>query len=914
MIRMLRHLRAAFRRGRLDDRMREELEQHLAWKAEELEAAGHSPGEARRLAAVAVGNTARLREDSRGLWGFPAIESVAQDVRYGLRQIRHAPAFSAVAILSLAVGIGASGAVFSLADALLFQKLPAIKDPDRLVVFQWRSGPVMPFSSLNGNSDQTADGLWSTSFARAALDEMQRAGQGSIDVFGFADLYDVNVSIGGRAEIAGAHAVSGNYFDVLGVMPAAGRLLGPSDDRPDAPPAALISDTFWQHRFSRDPSAVGRTMIVNGIPVTIAGVATRGFRGTGQAAAAPAVFVPLALHERITRPGDRNDDPTSWWVLLMGRLRPGVSEAGVRDTLDVVLKRTSAASKPNLQAADLPRLIAVPGSRGQHEDRDRMREPLRTMAVVVSIVLLVACANVANLLLARGRARMRELAVRSAIGASRQRVVRQLFTEAVLLAGCGAALGTAAALWITRALLPALTEDPGAAVPGLDWRVFGFVTVLACGCAVVFGLAPAVRSTGGTLRSALQEASRRGTGARRGRLAGSLVVVQIALSMVLVATAALLVRSVRNLDRVDLGFDASSLLTFRLGPSQNGYTPDRTRALYAQVLGDLRAAPGVQGATFTSHPLLAHSASIGVARTESEAAPDPGSAASHAYVRAHAAWRLVTATDFFETLRLPILRGRALDERDTAAGLRVVVVNTVLARQLFKTEDVVGRHFRLGMSATAPLYEIVGVAREARYSAVRDEPPPMAYLPISQPPPAAANFQVRIAGDPAAFAATAREIVRRADDQLPLVDVRTMTDQIGRSLQQERLFARLAILLGAVTVALSAIGLYGLLAYGVAQRVPEIGLRMALGAERGTVRWMVLRQSLLLALPGLAAGLAGAFAAARLVESMLYELPPRDPATLAAAAAIMLATCALAGYAPARRASRVDPMVALRAE
>jgi len=226
MIRMLRHLRAAFRRGRLDDRMREELEQHLAWKAEELQAAGHSPAEARRLAAVAVGNTARLREDSRALWGFPTVESVAQDVRYGLRQIRHAPAFSAVAILSLAVGIGASGAVFSLADALLFQKLPAVKDPDRLVVFQWRSGPVMPFSSLNGNSDESADGLWSTSFARVALDEMQRAGQGSIDVFGFADMYDVNVSIGGAAEIAGAHAVSGNYFDVLGVMPAAGRLLG----------------------------------------------------------------------------------------------------------------------------------------------------------------------------------------------------------------------------------------------------------------------------------------------------------------------------------------------------------------------------------------------------------------------------------------------------------------------------------------------------------------------------------------------------------------------------------------------------------------------------------------------------------------------------------------------------------------
>jgi macrolide transport system ATP-binding/permease protein len=411
----------------------------------------------------------------------------------------------------------------------------------------------------------------------------------------------------------------------------------------------------------------------------------------------------------------------------------------------------------------------------------------------------------------------------------------------------------------------------------------------------------------------LQEAARRGTtGVHRSRLAGALVVVQIALSMVLVATAALLVRSMRNLDRVDLGFETGNVLTFRMDPTLNGYSLERIRALYSQVLEGLRAAPGVQAATFTSHALLTRSASIGAAAIESDAAPAPGSQMAGAYAKEHTAWRLITGPGFFDALRVPILRGRALDERDAMTGQKVAVINTLLARQLFKTEDVVGRRFRLGMDKTSPIYEIAGVAAPAHYGSVRDEAPPTVYLAAAQQPLAFATFEVRVAGDPAAFAGTARDVVRRIDDQLPLVGMRTMTDQVARSLQQEHLFARLAILLGAVTLALSAIGLYGLLAYGVAQRIPEIGLRMALGAERGVVRWMVLRQSLLLGLAGLAAGVAGTMAAARLVESMLYNLPPRDPLTIAAAGALMAATCLLAGYVPARRAARVDPLVALR--
>ena len=914
MLSIFRHIRAWLRRGRLDEELREELAQHVEWKTDSLIADGVPEREARRRAAVTVGNLTRLREDSRRVWGFPRLETIAQDVRYGLLQMRRAPGFTAIAILSLAIGIGASAAVFSLADRMLFRKLPGVADPDALVLLEWASGPVFPFSSLNGNGRQNAEGLSSTSFALVSFREMQAAVKGSADLFGFADLYDVNIAIDGRAEMANANAVSGSYFDVLGVAPESGRALGEADNLPEAAPAAMISDAFWQRRFARSPDAVGRGIVINGIPFTIAGVTRRGFRGTGQVADAPDVFVPLSQQARITRAEEKDDDPTYWWVLVMGRLRPGVSAQRIQGALDLSLKRTVAASKPALAAKDLPRAIVLPGARGQHENRDTMRDPLRTMAIVVSIVLLVTCANVANLLLARGRARGRELSVRAAIGAPRRRIVRQLFTEGALLAAAGAGLGVIAAKWISAALLPALTEPSDTLAAGTDWRLLTFAALLAGGCAILFALAPAIRSTQATLTSGLQDAARRGTpGPRRGRLAGTLVVLQIALSMVLVVTAALLARSLRNLDRAPIGFDPQDVLTFRLDPSLNGYSEDRTRALFDGVLAGLRGSPGVEGATFTSHTLLANNSSIGVAATDAEPVPEPGSEEAAKFMKHHAVWRQVTGPGFFATLRLPIVRGRALDERDTAASQRVAVINAILAKQLFQTDDVIGRRFRLGLRRTSPLYEIVGVAANARYTAIREDMPPTAYLAAAQQPAGRATFEVRVP-NAAAFAATARDVVRRLDDQLPLVGVRTMEDQMARSLRQERLFAQLAVMLGLVTLALSAIGLYGLLSYSVAQRVPEIGVRMALGAERASVRWMILRQSLALALVGLVAGVAAAVAGTRLIASMLYNLPPRDPVALTIAAAVMVATCVLAGFLPARRASRVDPLVALRTE
>jgi predicted permease len=908
---ILRHLSAWLRRGRLDDELRDELRQHVAWTTDRLVSEGMTEAEARRRATIEVGNLTRLREESRAIWGFPSLDSIVQDARYGLRQMRRAPLFTAVAVLSLAIGIGASAAVFSLADALLLRRLP-VRDPQQLVVLKWTSGTVFPFSSLNGNGQQTDTGLASTSFSRVAFDDMRSAVAGRMDILAFADLYDINLAVDGRAEVANAHAVSGNYFDVLGIAPAAGRLLGTADDHRDAPPAIVISDAFWRYRFGRSADAIGKTLSVNGIAFTIAGIAPRGFRGTGQVADAPEVFLPLSARARVVREDEREDDANFWWVLMVGRLRDGVTMAQVQPALDLVLKRTVAAAKPQLTAKDLPAVELLDGSRGQWETRDSLRDPLRTMGVVVGIVLLVACANVANLLLARGPARSRELSVRTAIGAPRRRVIRQLFTEGAVLAVLGAALGVVAARWISGALLPALTDSPGAPTPGLDWRLVAFVITVACACAVFFALTPAIRSTSATLTAGLRDASARIAGGRRGRLAGSLVILQLALSMVLVVTAALLARSLRNLDRADLGFDAHNVLTFKVDATLNGYTPERVREVTSRILEALRSSPGVVGATHSSHRLLAHQSSIGVATTEAETPPEPGSAEARAFMQQHSVWRQTTGPDFFSTLRIPIVRGRALDERDSAASQKVMVVNRLLAQQLFKTDDVVGRRVRLGMRKTAPLYEIVGVSGDARYTSIRDGMPPTLYLAAPQQPAGTVTFEVRTAGPAESASALVRDVVRRVDDQLPLVALRTLEDQVSESLRQERLFARLAILLGCVTLALSAIGLYGLLAYGVAQRIPEIGLRMALGAERRGVAWMVLRQSLWLAAAGLAGGVAGAYGAARLVAALLYELPARDPWAMAIAASIMLTTCLLAGYVPARRASRVDPLIALR--
>jgi predicted permease len=909
----LRRFLTWLRRRRLDAQAREELQLHIDLRRQSLIDDGMDPAAADAEARRLFGNMTRYREELHEMWGLPMVDTVLQDVQYGLRLLMRAPGFASVAVVSLGVGIGAATAVFTLADATLFQKL-AVKNPDRLVVVKWVSGLAAPFTSLNGTGSQTRDGLSSTSFSAAAFREMRLRAAPFADFFGFADLYDVSVSIDGRAEAANAHAVSGEYFRVLGVSAALGRTLGPSDDAASAPPVAVVSHRLWMRRLNRAPDAIGRPVVVNGVAFSIVGVAPAAFQGTGQVGDAPDVFVPLSAKRTVVPHDDPPEDPGFWWVLVMGRLHDDASAAALEPVLDGVLTQTVMAVRPKIAAGDLPHVVLRSGAKGQVEAREGLHEPLRNMAIVIGIVLLVACANVANLLLARGRARTRELSVRIAIGASRRRIVRQLVTEGLLIAGFGAVLGVLSAGWIAAALLPALSSSDALTTTAQpDVRALAFTVLLAATCAVLFSVAPALRSTQGPVRWGLQEPGR-GISTARGqtRLAAALVIGQIALSMTLVSAAALLVRSVRSMESVQPGFNPRGVLLFRLDPALNGYEEPAVRQLYATILERLRALPGVRGATLTSHTLLANSSVMAAATQPGERLPERRSAEAPAFIESHAALHLGVDAAFFKVMELPIVRGATFTESDALGPERVVVINRLLALQLFGTEDAVGRSVRLGLQASSPQYRVIGIAADALYPSIRRSFMPTAYIPFWQQHARTATFEVRAGGDPHAFANSAREIVRALDPNLPLLAVRSQEDQIALSLRQERLFARLAALLGLVTLVLSAVGLYGLMAYSVTQRTPEIGVRMALGANRSAVRWMVLRRSLVLAGAGLVAGAACVFASGRLLDALLYGIAARDPVTLTSAAVMMLAVSSLAAYLPARRASRVDPIMVLR--
>ena len=916
-MKFVRHLFAWLRRNRHDDDLREELAQHRAWTVDRLVADGVPENEAKRRAGVIVGNSLRHRERSRAVWGFPALETVAQDLRYGFRVLAKSRTFTTVAILSLAVGIGATAAVFSLANRILLRTMP-VRDPSSLLEMKWTSGPVAPYDSGEGWSDETNASMTATFFSRDAYRSFQSGASRFVDVLGFADFDSVNLIIDGHAELGMAHGVSGNYFGVLGVTAAQGRVLTPTDDTPEAAGVTVISDAFWRRRFGTG-AVLGRTMLINSVPFTIVGIAPAAFHGTGQVGTNPDVYVPLALKARVVPHDDSPLNPNFWWILTMARLKPGVDIAAAQAALDLLLKRTTAAAKPTLSASDLPSVQLRPGGRGQIETRDGMQQPLETMAAVTLIVLLVACANVAGLLLARGRARAREVSVRVAIGAPRARIVRQLFTEALLIAGGGGLLGVIGARWMSRALAPALSGSDAFAsvVTGVDSRVLLFVVGVACASAVLFGLTPAIFATHVNVNAGLQHAGRATVaGRRRAPLTGALVAAQIALAMLLLAGAGLLVRSLGNLQREDLGFDPSHLLVFKIDPRLNSYTSDRATALCAHILDRLRATPGVESASLSSHVLIAGSASIASARrTDEPVAPEgPGWLP---FQEAHQAWILTIDSRFFATLGMHVLRGRTFAPGD-ATGAPVAIVNSRLARQLFGSDDVVGRQFYRGaVRGTPPVpLTIVGVVEDAKYGSVRDEKPPTLYLDYRRPPgmTGVPAFELRTAAPPAALASTVREIVRAIDPMMPVFGVVSQQQQIADSLRRERLFARLATLLGAIALLLSGIGVYGLLAYGVTRRTPEIGLRMALGAPRGRMLWLVLRESLLLALIGLVVGVPLALAGTKLLSAMLFGLDPRDPATLGAASLGMVVLAAAAGYLPARRAARVDPLVALRSE
>ena len=834
-----------------------------------------------------------------------------------------AKGWTAVVVLSLALGIGANTALFGAVNGLLLTQLN-VREPDSLVRLRWYGRNDMVTSSSDyGYIQRAADGVnVRTTFSYPMYQQFVADNQTMTDVFACAPYGRLNVVVDGHAELASAFISSGNYYQLLGVNARLGRTIVPDDDKPAAPPVAVISSKYWHTRFGTDPAVLGKAVTVNGVPTTIVGVLPPDFTGVQQPIAElPEIAVPLSMQPQLDTPPakgpNRLGQPTYWWLQIMGRLKPGVTPQQVHGNLEAVFQNTARAgleshmksltdtersAAANQDRREVPRLRVESGARGIYDANSSDVRSVTILSVVVGLLLLIVCANVANLLLSRATTRQKEMSVRLSLGATRWRLVRQLLTESLLLAAIGGALGVLVAYW-GKQLLPG---TPGQALT-FDWRILLFIAAVSGLTGVLFGIAPALRGTGINVNAALKETSRSVVGTRS-VLSKALLVVQVAISLVLLVGAGLFLKTLSNLRHVDVGFNPQNLVLFRVNPALNRYDEKRMLALYRDMLDRLGSVPGVRGAAMSQPALLSgsvNSTSIFVqGRTYA-----PGRNVDHD----NGIHRLVISPNFFEVMGIPIINGRALSDRDDAAAPKVAVINEAAAKKYFPNLNPIGQRFG-GSIETAGQMEVVGVLKDVKYNSVRDAVPPTMYVPYPQTRLGSAVFEIRTAAAPATVMNSIREVGRQIDPNLPLTDVSTQIEHVERRFAQEKLFAQAYTLFGALALLLASIGLFGLMSYNVSRRTNEIGIRMALGAQRQDVLRLVMRESMLLVIVGIVAGVIVAVSASRLVASLLFGLPPRDPLTLFAAIVVMVLVSGLAGYLPARRASRVDPMVALHYE
>ncbi len=914
-------LRALFRREEFENNLDDELKFHVEMKTQENVEAGMSPDEARRTALRQFGNVARTKEESRGAWGFPRIETIVQDIRYGLRQLRHNPGFTAVAIITLALGIGANTAIFSLANALLFKNLP-VRDPEQLVILTWAAKKQPEDLYFTGNSnprDPSSGQELMNVFPYSIFRGIQRRTKTLTDIIAFAPLLKVNFAYRGLGQTGIAETVSGNYFSALGIRAVVGRLLQESDDQPNAPCTAVISYRFWQTAFGGDASLPDQTVAMDGRPCTVVGVTPMDFQGLQYIGfiSNPDVTVPLSQGVEIGRSDFGWKLPlltadNRWGLQIMARLEPGIPERQAKLETSGIFEQMLGPEWTNTAKQNgPPQIVLLPGSKGANFTAQTFARPVTILMVVVTLLLMIACANIASLFLARGSVRSKEFTVRLALGASRRRVIRQLLTESVLLVSAGGAAGLLLAWWGSHYLVAFLPTSPFFNL-GLnanpDMRVFGFGAGISITAGLVFGLGPAMKATRIELAQNLNEATLTtslGLGNSRLWSQKFLATFQLAISLLLVLIAGLLVRTLQNLKSVSLGFNPRNVLVFSLNPTANGYSGKKLDLLYSRLLDKLNTIPGVASATASSDVLISDVAMSGWNAIEIEGAPPSGKRMSTStnYI----------APDFFETMGIPLVAGRGPRPNDTASAPKVAIVSEAFARKYFPNAWPLGRRFR--WEGSKDWLEIVGLVGDTRFYSVRDEPPPIAYLPFLQSPwPFDMSFELRAAGSSTAVAKEVYAVVHGLDPDLPVVGMRTEENQIDGSLNQERLFAKLAGLFGALGLTLACVGLYGIIAYSANRQTHEIGIRMALGARRGDVLRMVLGQGFKLAMVGIAIGFAAASALARFLSSLLYGVKPTDPLTFIAVSLILTAVALLASYIPAHRATKVDPMEALRYE
>jgi predicted permease len=893
------------RRDQLDSEIEDELAFHIESYAEDLMRGGLPKEEAMRRAHAELGGIAAHKENCRAAWGTRIWDELYGDIRYGLRMLAKSPSFTAIAIGSLALGIGANTTIFTITRQVLLDKLD-VHRPEDLRLFAWTGGqnrvPVRIWGHWNDATHVC------TSFSYPVYQQLRQQNSVFQDVFAFKVIPQLTVTVDNRPEPVTAELTSGNYYSALGVDTVVGRGIQNSDDgAPGSGAVAVISDGFWLRHFGRSPDVIGKTIQVNLTPVTIIGVNPRRFTGASSVQISPDIFLPFSMEPVAAPNGTKSllTNPDEWWVLVMGRIRPGVSDESVRVAMDILLSNAVRSTMTVEKSQSVPRFAMQDGSRGEDLNGDKFAKPIYVLIALAVFVLLLACANLANLLLARASSRQRELSVRLALGATRGRIMRQLLTESLLLSAAGGIAGVLLG-YFGRNAIPQLMSSPweGAMIHvRFDWKIFGFTAAVSLFTGLLFGFVPAWQAMHTQVSGGLKENAHSAIQCS-GNFSGKiLVAIQIALSMLLLVVAGLFVRTLTNLNKNHLGFRPNNLVLFEIQAPNTRYPTPKNIVLYRQIEEQLASVPGIKSVTLSKNPLIAGNVS------NDDFVPDglPPNQNGKTYVDDN-----VVGQDFFATMGIPILAGRSFNSTDTETSRLVAVANQQLVKEYFPDINPIGRTFL----SNKKRIEIIGISGNTRYADLRNDPPAMFYTLYRQQSKGepSMTFEISTSTESSALVPVLRDAVASVDKDLPLLNIRTQNAQISDRTKQERTFASLTSGFGLLALVLACTGIYGIMAYTVSRRTNEIGIRMALGAQPGRVLRTVLGEAWWLAFVGVVVGLSAAMGLGRLIASMLYGLKPYDPSTLAMAGLLLILVALAASWIPARRAASVDPMQALRHE